>query len=117
VVAGGILLAVVAARSGPHFVPRLTVVNATAYDLDVDITDGGRHGWVGIGTVRHDGSEAFQEVLDQGTAWILRFSYGGGVAGELRLGRQALVSARWTVNVPPSFAASLEAAQIRPPPR
>jgi hypothetical protein len=117
VVAAGVAFAVIAAMRGPHFVHRVTVVNPTAYDLDVDATGAGRHGWVGVGTVRHGGSEAFQDVIDQGATWILRFSYGGQLAGELRFNRQELVRAGWRVTVPASFADPLVAAHISPPPR
>jgi hypothetical protein len=109
---------VFAARSvirGPRFV-HLSVVNPTPYELDVDATDGGRHGWTGIGTAGRQSTTAFDDVIDQGGTWVLQFAYGGQVAGELRFSRHDLATAHWRVDIPAAFGQTLQAAHIAPPP-
>jgi len=115
VVLAGIVLAFVAMSGGPKFISRVTVVNPTAYDLDVDIASGAGDGWTGLGTVERTGDETFQDVVDQGDTWIFRFSYGGKTAGEVRMTSQDLSRARWRVEVPPTFADTLRAAGVSPP--
>jgi hypothetical protein len=110
------LFIVVSLTSGPKFVSQLTVVNPTAYDLQVDATDGGHHGWTALGTAGRSGTDSFQDVVDQGDTWILRFSYGGQTAGELRFTHQELAGAQWRVAVPASFGEALRGGGTTPPP-
>lgn len=110
------LFIVVSLTGGPKFVSRLTVVNQTAYDLQVDATDAGHHGWTAIGTAGRSGTSSFQDVVDQGDTWILRFTYAGQTAGELRFTHQELVGAQWRVTVPASFGEALRGAGTTPPP-
>ena len=55
-------------------------------------------------------------MLEQGDTWIFTFSYAGARATELRLSRDALAAADWTVTVPDSVGAALEAAGLDPSP-
>jgi hypothetical protein len=84
--------------AGPPFVESLTVVNPTAYDIDVDVTDGARDGWIRLGEVEDSGTTQFEVVLDQGAVWIVRLADGEG--GELRLTRDELERADWRIEVP-----------------
>src|SRR4051812_31268201 len=103
VAAAGIVLVLVATSGGPKFMSRVTVVNPTAYDLDVDVAGAAGDGWTGVGTVERTGTETFQDVVDQGDTWILRFSYAGKAAGEVRTSSQDLARAHWRIEVPPTF--------------
>jgi hypothetical protein len=111
-----VLVVVMSLTAGPKFVSRLTIVNPTAYDLQVDATDGWRHGWTAVGTAGRGGTDSFQDVVDQGDTWIMRFSYGGNTAGELRFTRPELAGLQWRVTVPASFGETLRAAGTTPPP-
>jgi hypothetical protein len=51
----------------------------------VDVTNGERAGWLALGEAEHGASTRFDEVLDQGRVWIIRFADGEG--GETRLPR------------------------------
>lgn len=118
VVVAGLAVAILSAGlSGNNFVDRLTVVNRTAYDLDVDVTDGARSGWTGIGTAQRDGVDVFEQVLDQGDTWIFRFTYGGVTAGEMRRTRADLRRDSWRLEVAAEMAGPLETAGITPPPK
>ena len=110
------LVIVVSLTSGPKFVSNLTVVNPTAYDLQVDATNGARHSWTAVGTSTRGATDSFQDVVDQGDTWILRFTYAGKTAGELRLSHQELAGAKWRVTVPASFGEALRATGTTPPP-
>jgi hypothetical protein len=79
-------------------VSRLTVVNPTAYDIDVEITGGDRNGWHSIGTAKSRASTAFEEIPDQGQTWVVRLA--DGEAGELRISRTLLERAGWRIEIP-----------------
>jgi hypothetical protein len=79
-------------------IDRLTVVNPTAYDIGVEVTDGDRDGWLTLGDAHDRTATSFEEVLDQGKVWILRFAE--GEASELRLTREELERADWRVELP-----------------
>jgi hypothetical protein len=49
-----------------------------------------------------------EEVLDQGSTWIVRL--GGGEGGELHFTRDELVRARWRVEIPTVMEARLRPA-------
>lgn len=101
---------------GPHFVSRLSVVNPTAYQFDVDATNGNHKAWTSVGVVGPRTTEGFQDVVDQGDRWTLRFTYAGQPAGELSVSRQDLARDQWRVEVPVAFGEKLRAAGVNPPP-
>ena len=91
--------------AGPSFVERIVVVNPTAYDVEVAVTDGERDGWLGLGAVEDGTTQQFQAVLDQGDVWIVRFADGKG--GELQLTRDELRRVGWRIEVPRDTEARL----------
>jgi hypothetical protein len=101
---------------GPSHVDRLSFINPTVYDLHVDATDGARQGWVPLGTARRGETTAVEEVLDQGDAWIFRFSGQGEQGGELRLRREQLEGDGWKVVIPERTGAELQAKGAPPSP-
>ena len=84
--------------SGPAFVSRITVVNPTPYTVDIDVTGAGRDGWLQLGETGQRSTTVFEEVLDQGSIWIVRLADGEG--GELRFTRDELARAGWRVEIP-----------------
>ena len=91
--------------AGPAFVHRITVVNPTAYAVDVDLTGAGRHGWLEVGAAERRSTTVLEEVLDQGSTWIVRLA--GGEGGELRFTREELARAGWRVEIPTAMEARL----------
>ena len=91
----------VASCSGPPpTVESITIVNPTGYDLDVEVTDRGRTGWLPVAIVEAESQYVAQEVLDQGEVWIFRFRHFGDPVGELSLSRAELGRSGWRVEVP-----------------
>jgi hypothetical protein len=115
-VAGAIVVAVGGRLfQGPEFVDQLTIVNDTAFDVDVDVA--GSDGRVlGLKYVSAGETALVRDVIDQGDTWEFQFSYGGTDAGTLRRDRAALERSDWTVEVPATVADELEAAGHQPPP-
>jgi hypothetical protein len=86
-------------------VKSFTVVNPTPYDIGVEITDAQREGWLSLGDAEDRRATTFQEVLDQGGVWIVRFA--DGEAGELRVTRADLERNGWRVQIPSEAEARL----------
>lgn len=84
----------------PPTVERITVVNPTTYDLDVDVSDQARDGWLPVAIVEARSEAVAQEVLDQGDHWVFRFLHWGDPVGELSLTRAELERSGWRVEVP-----------------
>ena len=104
-----------AACSGGSFVDRIVIDNPTAFTANVDVTGGERDGWLGLATVDAHSESTVEDVYDQGTTWIFRFSY-SDYSEELKLSRAELVRADWRVEVPASFEAALRDRGVSPPP-
>lgn len=110
-------LAAAFACSGPvPTVERVIIVNPTAYDVNVDVRAKGRPGWSMLGEARHDAETPFHEVVDQGTTWVVRFSYGGIDGGEITLPRRRMAGNRWRIEIPEEVAERLAEHGIAPPP-
>lgn len=103
-----------ASCSGPRFVERVTFVNSTLYDLDVDVTDAKRDVWLDVGHVGRETETTTEQVLDQGETWIFRFRHEGRDAGELQVSRQDLQRNGWRVAIPQSVAERLRELGAEP---
>jgi hypothetical protein len=120
----GIVLAVVAVLvismwlvRPPDFVDHVSVTNRSGYDLNVDVSDVNRDGWLPISVATGGGATTrTQDVIDQDDTWIFRFSYAGKNAGELSVPRSELADNGWRVAVPESVAQNLRDAGIQPGP-
>lgn len=55
---------------------------------------------VAVGTVQRATTSTFEEIVDQGDAWIFRFSTQGEDSGELQVARQQLERDGWRIRVP-----------------
>jgi len=112
--AAGSLLFGVSLLELPHLVPRLTVVNDSDYQVEVEVSRPARDGWVDLGAVDPRSQKASEETFDQGRDWVLRFSYGGLDAGELAVSRSDLIANQWKIAIPPAVAERLGGAGIEP---
>jgi hypothetical protein len=97
---------------GP-FVPRVTVVNNSAYAFDVDVA-GATGGWMLLGTAAERGRNGIEDVFDQGSTWTFRFSTQGRVVGEVEQNRADLERAGWQVVIPDRFADQLRTEGVVP---
>jgi hypothetical protein len=104
-----------AACSGPPArVDRITIVNPTGYDLDVDVAGRERGGWLPVAIVEARSERVAEEVIDQGEVWVFRFLHWGDPVRELSLTRAELEEAGWRVEVPGEVEERLQELE-RPP--
>ena len=114
----GLVLAVVAVLAvSMWLVDHVSVTNHSGYDLNVDVSDAHRDGWLAISVATGGGATtATKEVIDQRDTWIFRFSYAGKNAGEITVPRSELAKNGWQVTVPNTVAQNLRDAGILPGP-
>jgi hypothetical protein len=94
--------------AGPSFVARITFVNPSPYDVDVDVTDRERAGWLPLGEIEDGTATRIEHVLDQGDVWVFRLADGEG--GELRITREELRRSGWRVQIPAAMETRLRRA-------
>lgn len=99
----------------PPFVDAVTVSNATVYDVRIEVAGGGT-GWTAIGTARRAGASTFERVIDQGEAWVFRFSAQGWHGGMLRVPRSTLEADDWRIAIPEEVGRTLAARDAPRPP-
>jgi hypothetical protein len=98
-----------------RFVERVVIGNPTAFTANVDVAGGKRDGWLGLTTVAARSETTVEQVLDQGSMWVFRFSY-AGYDEEVEVSRAELARSGWHVEVPQTFDAALRDRGISPPP-
>ncbi len=89
-------------------VDEITILNQTAYDLDVEVSGARRDGWLPVASVDARSEGVAREVLDQGDVWVFRFRYQGEPVGEASLARAELEAGGWRVEVPQTVGERLE---------
>jgi hypothetical protein len=115
VLAGALLCVAMAyALRAPDFVPRVSVENPSALDINVSVRstpDGPR---LLLATVPGGRAVNNQDVLDQGDEWIFAFSSGGVDGGTLRVTRAKLAGDDWRVTIPDDVVARLRSRSYTP---
>lgn len=94
------LLWLAACSGPPPTVDRITIVNTTGYDLDVDVAGRERGSWLPVSIAEAGSEDVAEQVTDQGEVWIFRFLHWGEPVGELSLTRAELEQDGWRVEVP-----------------
>jgi len=97
-------------------VARITFENPTVYAINLQVTGARRDGWLPLGRAERGTTTQFDDVIDQGAVWIVRFESQGRDGGELRLTRDSLIRSGWKVVIPPSVGAALAAGGAPPTP-
>ncbi len=97
------------------FVERIIIVNATDYPARVEVRDQSG-GWLGLTTVSAHEIREVTEVIDRGTSWTFRFSYGSHAPVERTMSRDDLTDAAWRVEVPDELEENLQMEDVSPPP-
>lgn len=105
---------ILAACDGVQFVDRVILVNRTDYPANVGLRDE-TGGSLGLATVPAESTREIREVIDQGTTWTFRFSYGGHEPLEVTLTKRELIAADWRVEVPLEFEQQLRQKGVIPP--
>jgi hypothetical protein len=107
ILVAGLLAIAVRITEGPDFVDRVSVVNSTPYDLDVDVTGASRDGWLPLKIATRGTTATTRDVVDMNDTWVFRFSREGVVGGELELSREQLERNGWRIEVPERIAQQL----------
>jgi hypothetical protein len=100
----------------PPFVPRISFVNPTPFDIRIDVAGAGRSGWMGVGYAGKNRTSIAQEVFDVGEVWVFRLRGQGEDGGELHFLRSQLEQSQWKVQLPASVGARLTAEGVPPTP-
>lgn len=100
----------------PGHVEVLRVDNPHDWAVNVQVSDAARSDWVGLGDVDRGDAHTFEEVLDQGDTWVVRFAYAGNHA-DLELTRTDLDRSDWQITVPDEIATTLRRAGVPETPR
>jgi hypothetical protein len=99
----------------PVTIDTVAVTNPTEYDIAIHVR-GSEGGWMPMSTAHRNTTTTVANVIDQGDTWTFRFEAQGHHAGELRIERDALEAAGWTIAVPDNAEAALHDAGTSPPP-
>lgn len=118
-IVGTVALVAVFVAVAPAFrsdapVRRVTIENPTVYSVNVEVSAGGRGGWLDLGAVDREGAKTVEQVTDQGPRWTFRFSYGGVGAGDLTVPRTDLAAAGWRLTIPETVGQRLHDAGLSP---
>lgn len=109
---GGILI--LSGHERHVVIDRITVVNPTAYRLEVEAS-GARDGrTLKLGAVESQGQASFRNVSDQGRLWFFGFLYAGEEVGGLVVGEDRLKDRDWRVVVPMDVEIHLRAVDAAP---
>jgi hypothetical protein len=114
ILVAGLLAIAIRITEGPDFVDRVSVVNGTGYDLDVDVTGASRDGWLPLSVGTGGTTTATRDVIDMGDTWVFRFSREGVSGGELEVSRDELARNGWKVAVPDRVAQELRSSDQLP---
>jgi hypothetical protein len=86
--------------SSAPFVDRVTIINPTPHELQVEVSTSGGGTGVDLGAVAREETKTFEDVLDQGDEWIVRFRSAHLAGGEVRVAKADLARGDWKVTVP-----------------
>lgn len=114
VVVGG-AVAMTACSMSTDVVDRLTIVNRTAFDVEVQLSDAEKQSWQILGRAGHESSTVNELIADEGPTWVFRFHYGGELVDELAVKRSKLVRDGWRVEVPQRIDEKMRRLGFEPP--
>jgi hypothetical protein len=116
VVAVGALVPLNAAISNDRkVVNRITFSNDTTYDIHISVGDDDGNVLL-VGVALQHCATTFEQVLDQGAMWHIRFRSQGRDGGEAVVSETELASADWSYRIPDSVGEHLRASGAPPPP-
>jgi hypothetical protein len=115
VVLGALLCVVMAlALRDPGVVPRVTLVNPSVRQINVDVRGSATGDRLILDTVPARGRADNFDVLEQGDDWIFGFSSGGVDGGSLRVSRAKLAADGWRLTVPDEVVERLQSGPVVP---
>jgi hypothetical protein len=91
----------------------LTVQNPLSWRAEVEVRSAASANWTGVGAVGREGEVQFLQLPDQGSDWVIRYSY-AGQSEEVAITRAQLEAGGWLVVVPAGLGERLEEAGVAP---
>ena len=91
----------------------VTVDNPLQWRSEVSVRSADSTAWTPAGAVARESDLTFLELPDQGSDWVVRFSYAGSTE-EVAVTRDELAAQSWTIEVPASLGTQLDEAGIPP---
>jgi len=116
-VASLVFLLMAAAFRDPAFVDRVRIDNRSGYDVHVDVAAGAGQSRLPLGVAAQQCTTAFDDVLDAGPTWVVRFTTQGRDGGAIAVSRAQLEQNGWTLRVPDDVVDRFRAAGAPPAPR
>jgi hypothetical protein len=104
-VAGGAILAaaviwlILAITATPATIPRVTVVNDSALDVEIAVAPGPGAAVLDLGPVAPHRSRTVRDVIDQGDRWVFTVDSARGRLGAITVDRDQLVRDGWAVHL------------------
>ena len=99
VVAAAVIWFILAITAGPDTVPRITVVNDSAVDVEVAVAPSRGAGIVDLGPISARSTRTIRDVTDQGDRWVFVVDTARDRIGEVSVDRAQLVRDGWAVHV------------------
>ena len=93
----------------PAFVDHIAFQNDSSYDIHISVSNNGAD-VLPIGAALQHCTTTFEQVIDQGSTWHIRFRAQGRDGGEAIVNRTDLVGADWSYHIPDSVAEQLRSA-------
>lgn len=109
------VLSVAVSCSSSKAIDRLTIVNRTEFDVEVQASGAKKESWQILGMAQHESSTVNELVTDEGPTWVFQFHYGGELVGEITVKREELVRNRWRIDVPSSVDRTMRRLGFEPP--
>jgi hypothetical protein len=104
----GVMAVGIVLLSGPARIGHLTVENPTDYDLSIQLAPSTNGPWLPFAVVGQRSTREFQDVTDQGDAWVFHFRAQGRDAGDLTVTKADLEAAGRHVTVPAAVVTRLQ---------
>lgn len=98
----------------PMVIDRITVVNPSAYRLEVEASSPRNGAKLKLGVVESQSEASFRNVSDQGKFWHFGFLFAGKEVGALAVGEDRLKRRDWRLVVPMDVEVHLRAVAASP---
>lgn len=109
------LWAVASAVRGPATVDHITIDNASEYDIHIDVRPPGASARLPVGVADQHCATSFEDVIDQGSVWVIDFRAQDHDGGRLTIDRAQLQRDHWTIHIPDAVVEAFRDGVVPPP--
>jgi hypothetical protein len=104
------------AFNDPKFTDHVAFRNDSSYDILISVSSNGVD-VLPVGVAIQHCATTFEQVIDQGATWHIRFQAQGRDGGESIVSRIELAGADWSYRIPDSVAEQLRSSGAPTPPQ